>query len=160
MWEHSSANLISIEQHLTEIRKLLEDVPLKNIWILDETALQHSMTDLHSNVTIISDGCGVKCSKEIIMMTPIVSVSGEKLIPQVIRKSKQPFVLKGIDIDKKYQVKYDFQSKAWQDGSSMLLLFHQIAGVAQSCKSKFYLMLDYCSSYVWTAKNLILKDCK
>ena len=63
-------------------------------------------------------------------MTTIVSASGEKLIPQVIGKSKRPCVLRGIDIDKKYQVKYDLQSKAWQDGSSMLQLFHQIAGVA------------------------------
>jgi hypothetical protein len=52
-------------------------------------------------MTINSDGCGVKCSKEHITVKPIVSTSGEKLIPQVIRKSKQPCVLKGIDIDKK-----------------------------------------------------------
>ena len=67
-------------------------------------------------------------------MTPIASASGEKLIPQVIGKSKQPHILKGIDIDNKYQVKYDFQSKAWQDGSSMLQLFHWIAGVAHTCE--------------------------
>ena len=132
--EHSSANLISIEQCLTEIRKLLEDVPIQNIWNLDETALQHMPTSSRSYVTINSDGHGsVKCSKERITVTLIVSASGEKLIPQVIGKSKQPCVLRGIDIDKKYQVKYDFQSKAWQDGSSMLQLFHRIAGVAQSC---------------------------
>jgi hypothetical protein len=61
--EHSSANIISIEQHLTEIRKLLEDDPNQNIWNLDETALQHRTRSLHSYVTINSDGCGVKCCK-------------------------------------------------------------------------------------------------
>ena len=35
--EHSSANHISIEQRLTEIQKLLEDVPIQNIQNLDET---------------------------------------------------------------------------------------------------------------------------
>jgi hypothetical protein len=133
---------------------LLEDIPIQNIWNLDETALQCRMTSSHSYVTINSDGCGVKCSKERITVTLIISASGEKLIPQVIGKSKQPCVLRGIDIDKKYQVKYDFQSKAWQDGSSMLQLFHQIAGVAQSCKSKLYLLLDNCSSHVWAAEIL------
>jgi DDE superfamily endonuclease len=133
---------------------LLEVVPIQNVWNLDETALQHKTTSSHSYVTINSDGRGVKCSKERITVTPIVSASGEKLIPQVIGKSKQPCVLRGIDIDKKYQVKYDFQSKAWQDGSSMLQLFCQIAGVAQSCKSKFYLLLDNCSLHVWAAKIL------
>ena len=101
--EHSSANLISIEQRLTEIRKLLEDVPIQNIWNLDETALQHRSTSSHSYVTINNDGCGVKHSKEHIIVTLIVSASGEKLIPQVIGKSKQPCVLRVIDIDKKYQ---------------------------------------------------------
>jgi DDE superfamily endonuclease len=62
--------------------------------------------------------------------------------------------LRGIDIDKKYQVKHDFQSKAWKDGSSILQLFHQIAGVVQSCKSKFYLLLDNYGSHVWAAKIL------
>ena len=71
---------------------------------------------------INNDRCGVKRSKERITVTRTVSTSGEKLIPQVIGKSKQPHILKGIDIDNKYQVKYDFQSKAWQDGSSMLQL--------------------------------------
>ena len=108
----SSADLISIEQCLTEIRKLLEDIPLQNIWNLDETPIQHRTTSLHSYMTINSDGCGVKRSKEHISVTLIVSASGEKLIPQVIGKSKQPCVLRGIDIGKKYQVKYDFQSKA------------------------------------------------
>jgi DDE superfamily endonuclease len=89
-----------------------------------------------------------------ITVKPIVSASGEKLIPQVIGKSKQPCVLRGIDIDKKYQVKYDFQSKEWQDGSSMLLLFHQVACVAQSCKYKFYFLLHNFSSHVWAAKIL------
>jgi hypothetical protein len=74
-------------------------------------------------------------------VTPIVSAYGKKRIPQVIRKSKQPHILKGIDNDKKYQVKYDIQSRAWQDGSSMLQLFHRIAGVAQSHKATFYLLL-------------------
>ena len=106
------SNLISIEQCLTEIRKLLEDVPIQNIWNLDETALQHRTTSSRSYVTINSDGRGVKRSKERITVTLIVSASGEKLIPQVIGKSKQPCVLRGIDIGKKYQVKYDFQSKA------------------------------------------------
>ena len=96
---------------------MLEDVPIQNIWNLDETALQHMTTSLHSYVTINSDGRGVKRSKECITVTLIVSASGEKLIPQVIGKSKQPCVLRVIDTDKKYQVKYDFQSKAWQDGS-------------------------------------------
>ena len=68
-------------------------------------------------MTINSDGHGVKRSNECITVTPIVIASGEKLISQVRRKSKQPCVLRGIDIDKKYQVKYDFKSKAWQDGS-------------------------------------------
>ena len=36
----------------------------------------------------------------------------------------------------------------------MLRLFHRIAGVAQSRKSKFYLLLDNCSSHVWAAKIL------
>ena len=152
--EHSSANLISIEQCLTEIRNLLEDVPIQNIWNLDETALQHRTTSSQSYVIINSDGCGVKFSKECITVTLIVSASGKKLTPEVIGKSKQPCVLRSIDIDKKYQVKYDFQSKAWQDGSSMLPLFHWIACVAQSCKSKFYLLLDNCSSHVWVAKIL------
>ena len=105
-------------------------------------------------MTINSDGHGDQRSKDRITVTLIVSASGEKLIPQVIGKSKQPCVLRGIDIDKKYQVKYDFKSKAWQDGSSMLWLFHRIAGVAQSRKSKFYLLLDNCSSHVWAAKIL------
>ena len=125
---------------------MLEDVPIQNIWNLDETALQHRTTSSHSYVTINSDGRGVKRSKEHITVTPIVSASGEKLIPQAKGKLKQPCVLRGIDIDKKYQVKYDFQSKACQDGSSMLQLFHQIDGVAQSRKSKFYLMFDNCRS--------------
>jgi hypothetical protein len=110
--EHSSANLISIEQRLIEIRKLLEDVPIQNIWNLDETTLQHKTTSSHSYVTINSDGRGVKCSKEHITVTLIASASGEKLIPQVIGKSKQSHVLNGIDTDKKYQVRYNFQSKA------------------------------------------------
>ena len=50
------------------------------------------MTSLHSHVTTNSDGCGIKCSKEHIMVTPIVSASGEKLIPREIGKSKQPYV--------------------------------------------------------------------
>ena len=37
----------------------------------------------------------------------------------------------------------------------MLQLFHQIAGVAQSCKSEFYFLLDKCSSHVWAAKILL-----
>ena len=149
-----SADRISIEQCLTEIRKLLEDIPLQSIWNLDETAIQHRITSLHSYMTINSDGCGIKHSKDCTVVKPIVSTSGEKLIPQVIRKSKQPCVLKGIDIDKKYQVKYDIQSMAWQDRSSMLQLFCQIAGVAQSHKSTMYLLLDNCSSHMWLAKSL------
>ena len=105
-------------------------------------------------MTINSDGCGIKHSKDCITVTPIVSMFGEKLIPQVIRKSKQPCVLKGIYIDKKYQVKYDIQSMAWQDRLSMLQLFCQIAGVAQSHKSTMYLLLDNCSSHMWLAKSL------
>ena len=36
----------------------------------------------------------------------------------------------------------------------MLQLFHWITSIAQSCKSKFYLLLDNCSSHVWAAKIL------
>ena len=133
---------------------MLEDIPLQNIWNLDETALQHRTISSCSYVTINSDGHGVKCSKEHITVTPIVGATGEELILQVIRKSKQHCVLKGIDIDKKCQIKYDFQSKAWHDSSSMLRLFHRIAGVVQSHKATFYLLLDNCSSHVWAVKIL------
>jgi hypothetical protein len=113
--ELNSVNQKSIEIHLRKILKLFEDVPLENIWNLDETALQFRITSSCSYVTITSDGRGVRGSKELITVTLIVSAAGEKLILQVIRKSKCPRALKGIDILDVFNISYQNQSKAWQD---------------------------------------------
>jgi hypothetical protein len=86
--ELNFVNQKSIENRLRKIQKLLEDVPLENIWNLDEPALQFHTTSSRSYVTINSDGRGVRRSKERITVTPIVSAADEKLILQVIGKSK------------------------------------------------------------------------
>ena len=152
--EHSSVDLAFTEASLQRIRNQLEGIALNNIWNLDETALQFRTTSSRSYVTINSDGRGVKRSKERITITPIVSASGERLHLQVIGKSKNPRALKGIDINSTYKIVYESQTKAWQDGSTMLRLFHRINQVAKSRKSTFYILLDNCSSHVFAAKVL------
>ena len=99
-----------------------------------------------------SDKRGVKRRKERITFTPVVSATGEKLELQVIGKSQFPRALKGIDISKKYGMVYDYQAKAWQNGSTMLRLFHRFDRVARNRKKTLYLLLDNCSSHVWAAK--------
>ena len=86
--EHSSVDANKIEDRLQEIRSMLADVPMENIWNLDETALQYRTTSSRSYVTCNSDGRGVKRSKERITVTPIVNAAVEKMIVQVIGKSK------------------------------------------------------------------------
>ena len=152
--EHSSVDASQIEYRLQEIRKILADVPLENIWNVDETALQYRTTSSRSYVTCNSDGRGVKRSKERITVTPIVSAAGEKLVVQVIGKSKSPLALKNININETYNVDYNHQSNAWQDGPSMLRLLHRINREARRRRSTFYVLLDNCSSHVYAAKLL------
>lgn len=152
--EHSSADTATIEGRLKEIRLQLEGVPLECIFNIDESALLHRTTSSRSYVTVNSDNRGVKRSKERITFTPIVSASGEKLELQVIGKSKNPRAMKGIDINAVFGVHYEHQSKAWQDGGSMMRLFHRINRIARRRKSILYLLLDNCSSHVWAAKML------
>ena len=133
---------------------MLEDIPLDHIFNVDESAVLYRTTSSRSYVTINNDKRGVKRSKERITITPVVSASGEKLELQVIGKSKHPRALKGIDINSTFNVHYDHQAKAWQDGSSMLKLYHRFNRVALKRKSVLYMLLDNCSSHVWAAKLL------
>lgn len=152
--EHSSVDPQPIEKRLADIQQRLENVPLEDIWNIDEFALQHRTTSSRSYVTINNDGRGVKRCKDRITVTPIVSAAGEKLIVQVIGKWKQPRALKNIDINSTYNVVYDHQVKAWQDGSSMLRLFHRIKREARRRHRRFYILLDNCSSHVFAARML------
>ena len=87
-------------------------------------------------------------------MTPIVSAAGEKLVVQVMGKSKSPLALKNININETYNVDYNHQSNAWQDGQSMLRLLHRINREARRRRSTFYVLLENCSSHVYAAKLL------
>ena len=82
--EHSSTDPITIEKRMDVIRNMLVGIPLKTIFNMDESALQHRMTSSRSYVTVNSDKRGVKRSKERITFTPMVSAAGEKLELQVI----------------------------------------------------------------------------
>ena len=105
-----------------------------------------------------SHGRGVKRSKERLTVTPLVSASGKKLTVQIIGKSKTPRALRGIDINRTYNVVYDYQSKTWQDGSSMLRLLHRINREAKRCRQMFFVLLDNFSSHVLQPKFLIQMD--
>ena len=151
--ESSSTNTEAIADRLGDIRRRLENVPLHHIWNIDETALQHRTTSSRYYMTINSDGRGVKRSKERLTVTPLVSGSGEKLTVQIIGKSKTPRALRGIEINRTYNVVYDHQSKAWQDGSSMLRLLHRINREAKRRRQMFFVLLDNCSSHVFCSQN-------
>jgi hypothetical protein len=71
----------------------------------------------------------------------------------VIGKSKCPRALKGIDILDVFNISYQNQSKAWQDGSTMMGLLHRINRAAQARKKTFYILLDNCSSHIFAAKT-------
>ena len=152
--EHSSTDPETIEKRMVEIRNMLLNVPLSNIFNADESALQYRTTSSRSYVTVNSDKRGVKRSKERMTFTPIISASGEKLELQVIGKSKSPRAMKGININKTFNVYYEHQSKAWQDGSSMLRLLHRFNKVMRQRRAKLFMLLDNCSSHVWAAKLL------
>eukprot|EP00474_Spongospora_subterranea_P001549 CRZ02007.1 hypothetical protein [Spongospora subterranea] len=133
---------------------MLNDVELCNIWNIDESALQYRTTSSRSYVSVNSDGRGVKRSKDRLTITPIVSSAGEKMIIQVIEKSTQPRALKGFDINKTFDVVYDHQKKAWQDGSSMMRLIHRINRESRVQEIHFFVLMDNCSSHVYAAKML------
>jgi hypothetical protein len=85
---------------------------------MHETALQFRTKSSRSYVT------SVRQSKERKTVSPIVSAAGEKLLLQVIGKSKCPRALKGIDILDVFNISYQNQSKAWQGGSTMMRFLH------------------------------------
>ena len=149
--ESISTNTETIADRLGDIRHRPENVPLHHICNISETALQHWTTSSRYYVTMNSDRRGLKRSKERLIVTPLVSASGEKLIVQIIGESKKSTALRGIGT---YKVVYHHQSKAWQEGSSMLCLLHRITREAKRCRQMFFLLLDNCSSDVFSAKIL------
>ncbi len=87
--EHSSIDPVVIDARLHTIQILLQNIPLCDIWNLDETTLQYRTTSSRSYVTSNFEGCGTKRSKEHVNITPTVSAAGEKFVRQVIGKSKR-----------------------------------------------------------------------
>jgi len=152
--EHRSVDMASIEDRLQQIQLLLTGVPLNCIWNIDEMALQHRTTSSRSYVTINHDGRGTKRCKDRITVTLIVNAAGEMLPMQVISKAKCPRVLKGTNIDEHFNIQYEGQKNAWQDGSTMLRLLHRINRAARTKTLNFYILLDNCSSHLYAAKIL------
>ena len=152
--ESKSVDMNAVEQKLAKIRKLLTDVRLDCIWNVDEMALQHRTTSARSYVTVNHDGRGTKRCKDRITVTPVVNAAGGTLPLQVIGKSKNPRVLKGVNIDATFNIQYESQKCAWQDGSTMIRLFHRIDRAARLQQKTFYILLDNCSSHLYAARML------
>ena len=88
--EHASVNQADIAPRLQQIRQALDGHSLSNIVNLDEMGLLGPTTSSRSYVTIKNDERGVKSTKERITVTPVVTAAGDKLLLQVIGKSKCP----------------------------------------------------------------------
>ena len=88
----------------------------KDIFNMDETGVFFRAGKRTTFVVKGSDCAGGKRSKERITVALTASMTGEKLKPLVIAKSRQPRCFKGID-SSKLPVHYKFNKKAWMNSS-------------------------------------------
>lgn len=152
--ESGSVDPIAIEKSMISIRSILKDIPLGNIWNIDESALLFRTTSLRTYASINFDGRGVKQNPERVTITFIVNALGEKLNVQVIGKYKNPRCLKNIDPLKCFGIDYEAQSNGWQNRDTFIRLLIQINKFTIEQKQIFYILLDNCSSHIAAAKYL------
>lgn len=96
--EHNRLILMQVEKHLHQICKMLIDISLKCIIIIDKYALYHCTTSSKSYCRMNLHGCGTKQSKKLIIVTFGVSTLGDKYTTHFMPKSAHPHALKNIRI--------------------------------------------------------------
>ena len=104
------------EDWIKKLPEICEGYEPKDIFNMDETGVFYRAGTRSTFVVKGSDCAGGKRSKERITVALTASMTGEKLKPLVIAKSRQPRCFKGID-SSKLPVHYKFNKKSWMNSS-------------------------------------------
>ena len=104
------------EDWIKKLLEICEGYEPKDIFNMDETGVFYRAGTRSTFVVKGSDCVGGKRSKERITVALTMSMTGEKLKPLVIAKSRQPRCFKGID-SSKLPVHYKFNKKSWMKSS-------------------------------------------
>jgi hypothetical protein len=110
--ESGNVDLVNAEQWKSSLSTLLMGYDLKNVFNMDETGFFfRALPD--STLSHAAQSCkGGKQGKDRVIVVLTCFAMGEKLLPWIIEKSKNPRAFRGVDMNK-FKVKYASNAKTW-----------------------------------------------